>query len=95
VADISTCTEGEGGTSERRKHPGTLDAEEENAIELKREVVNGQEQTNPSRSMAAREFEFKDTEIARIKVAIETWAQYGAAADRRWLEPLVDALFLG
>ncbi|MBY0373188.1 MAG: hypothetical protein K2Q23_04290 [Bryobacteraceae bacterium] len=26
------------------------------------------------------------------EAAIETWAAYGAAADRRWLEPLIETL---
>jgi hypothetical protein len=72
-----------------------LDADEEKAIELKRELVNGQERTvwNPSISIPAREFDFTDTDVARIKNGIEMWDAYGAAADRRWLEPLIDALF--
>jgi hypothetical protein len=72
-----------------------LDADEEHAIELKRELVNGQERAvwNPSISIPARKFEFCDVEANRIKAAIETWYGYGATADRRWLEPLVNALF--
>jgi hypothetical protein len=71
-----------------------LDAEEEKGIELKRELVAGQERTvwNPSLSITAREFEFTDVEAARIKAAIQTWDAYGAAADRRWLEPLIRVL---
>ena len=74
-----------------------LDAEEEKNIELKRELVNGQERAvwNPALSISAREFEFTDAEVARIKPAIETWDGYSAATDRPWLEPLVRALFLG
>jgi hypothetical protein len=72
-----------------------LDADEEKAIEVKREVVAGQERVlwNPSLSISAKEFAFTDVEIARIKAAIETGGNYGAAPDRRWLEPLIDALF--
>jgi hypothetical protein len=72
-----------------------LDAEEEKSLELKREVVAGQERVlwNPSLSISAQQFDFTDVEIARIKAAIEMWANYGAAPDRRWLEPLIDALF--
>ena len=72
-----------------------LGAEEEKTIELKRELVNGQERTvwNPSLRIAEKEFEFTDAEVARIKAAIETWDAYGAAADRRWLEPVIDTLF--
>ena len=72
-----------------------LDADEEKVIELKREFVNGQERTvwNPSLSIPAREFDFADAEVARTKAAIETWDAYGADADRRWLEPLIHALF--
>jgi hypothetical protein len=72
-----------------------LDAGEEKRIDLKREIVNGQERTvwNPALSIQPKEFEFPDAEIARIKTAIETWGNYGAAPDRRWLEPLIEALF--
>lgn len=71
-----------------------LDADEETAIELKRELVGGQERTvwNPSLLIAEREFEFTDAEVARIKVAIETWSNYGVANDRRWLEPLLEVV---
>lgn len=71
-----------------------LDANEENAIELKRELVAGQERViwNPAISLPAREFEFTDAEIARIKASIEFWHAYGANADRRWLEPLLGSL---
>jgi len=72
-----------------------LDADDEHAIELKRELVNGQERTvwNPSLSIPAKELDFLDAEVARIKAAIETWGGYAATADRRWLEPLVHVLF--
>ncbi len=71
-----------------------LDADEEKAVELKREMVAGQERTvwNPSLSLAAREFEFSGAEIARIKAALETWSAYSASADRRWLEPLLNGI---
>lgn len=72
----------------------TLDPDEEMAIQLKRELVNGQERTawNSALSLPAKELEFSDQEIARIKAAIQTWDSYGVAGDRRWLEPLLDAL---
>ena len=72
-----------------------LDAGEEKAVDVKREMVAGQERVmwNPALSLPARELEFSEPEAAWIKAAIETWDAYGAAADRRWLEPLVDALF--
>jgi len=72
-----------------------LDADEEQAIELKRELANGQERTvwKQSLSIPAMDFEFTDAEVGRIKAAIETWDAYGAASDRRWLEPLIEALF--
>jgi hypothetical protein len=73
-----------------------LDGDEEKAIELKRELVSGQERVlwNPSLSIPAKEFDFTEVEIARIKAAMETCANYGAAPDRRWLEPLINALFV-
>jgi hypothetical protein len=72
-----------------------LDSDEEKAIELKREMVAGQERVlwNPAFSIPAKDFELTDPEIARIKAAIQTWDSYGACADRRWLQPLLDAIF--
>jgi hypothetical protein len=72
-----------------------LDADEEKAVELRREMIAGQDRVvwNPALSIPDKEFDFTDREVARIKVAIETWDAYGAAADRRWLEPLIYVLF--
>ncbi|MCC6391835.1 MAG: hypothetical protein IT167_14640 [Bryobacterales bacterium] len=72
-----------------------LDSDEEKTIELKREIVAGQERVvwTPALSLADREFEFTDAEAGRIKAALQTWDSYGAAADRHWLKPLIDALF--
>jgi hypothetical protein len=36
-----------------------------------------------------------DHEIERIKAAIQTWDSYGVNADRQWLQPLIEELFLG
>ena len=68
-----------------------LDADEEKAVELKREMVAGREHVmwNPTRSVPPKEFEFSDPEIARIKMAVQTWDSYSAVADRCWLEPLL------
>jgi hypothetical protein len=72
-----------------------LNTDEEKAVEVKRETVAGQERVvwNCALSLAAKEFEFSDPEVVRIKAAIETWDSYGANADRRWLQPLVETLF--
>ncbi len=72
-----------------------LDADEEKGVELKREMVAGQERVvwNPAISIPAQDFEFSDPEVARIKAALQTWDSYGADADRGWLEPLVRDLF--
>ena len=72
-----------------------LDVDEEKAVEVKREMVAGQERVvwNPALTLPAQGFEFSDLEVARIRAAIETWDSYGANADRRWLQPLVEALF--
>jgi hypothetical protein len=72
-----------------------LDCDEEKSVEVKREVVAGQERVlwNSALSLAARDFEFSDPEVARIRAAIEMWDSYGANADRRWLQPLVERLF--
>ncbi|MDE3165775.1 MAG: hypothetical protein KGN36_08220 [Acidobacteriota bacterium] len=71
-----------------------LDTDEENAIELRRELLHGQERTvwSPSLSLPPKEYDFTDVEAARLKAAVHAWDGYGAAADRRWLEPLVEAL---
>ena len=72
-----------------------LDVDEEKTVGVKREMAAGQERVvwNPTLSLPAKDFEFTDPEAARIKAAIETWDSYGANADRRWLQPLVEALF--
>ena len=74
-----------------------LDAEEEKAVELKREMVASQERVvwNPVLSLNAREFEFTAAETARIRTAVEAWDSYSASTDRRWLEPLLSDLFIG
>jgi hypothetical protein len=71
-----------------------LDSDEEKAIELKRDMLAGHERVvwNPLLSLPAREFEFTEAEIARIKASVESWHDYGANADRRWLEPLLGGL---
>ena len=73
-----------------------LDAREEEAIELKREVVTGHLRTfwSLEQSVPHREFEFTEAEAARIKAAIETWGAFGADADRRWLEPMIRMFFV-
>jgi len=72
-----------------------LGADEEKAVELKREIVAGQERVvwNPALSLPPKEFEFTDTEVVRIKAAIQTWEAYMVAADRLWLQPIVESLF--
>jgi hypothetical protein len=72
-----------------------LDSDEEKTVEVKREMMAGQERVvwNPALSLPVKEFEFTDPEAARIKAAIETWNSYGANADRLWLQPLVTVLF--
>ena len=72
-----------------------LDAEEEKTLELKREIVAGQEHVvwNTTLSIPAREFELNDTEIARVKAALQAWDAYAVGANRTWLEPLLRAIF--
>ncbi|MBI4905712.1 MAG: hypothetical protein HY820_18915 [Acidobacteria bacterium] len=68
-----------------------LTPEEEKAIELNREFIAGQERVlwNPTLTVPARELELTDVEIARVGAVLDSWATYGVAADRRWLEPLL------
>ena len=72
-----------------------LNADEEKVLELKREMVGGQERVvwNSELSLPARELEFSDSEVGRIKMAIQAWDAFGVAADRKWLEPLITDLF--
>ena len=51
-----------------------LDADEEKALELKREIAGGHERTpwNPSLAIPEKEFEFTAVEVARIKASLET-----------------------
>ena len=72
-----------------------LGADEEKALELKREMAGGQERVvwNLDLSLPAREFEFSDPEAARIRTALQTWVSYSAGVDRLWLQPLVESLF--
>jgi hypothetical protein len=64
-----------------------LDAEEEEAIELKREVVAGVERVvwNADLSIPAKEFELSDPDVLRIRNALQMWESYAAGKDRRWL----------
>jgi len=72
-----------------------LDSEEEKTLEATREIANGLERVvwNPALSIPAREFELVDAEVSRLKAALAIWDSYVAGGDRRWLEPLLDALF--
>jgi len=74
-----------------------LDTDEGKALELKREIAVGQERVlwNPALAVPAREFEFTEAEAARVKAALQTWDLYGVATDRRWLQPLIQVLFIG
>jgi hypothetical protein len=71
-----------------------LTLEEEASIELKREMIAGQERVtwNPLLSIPLREFELPASEFARIKAALETWNAYAVNADRSWLQPLLEAI---
>ncbi len=69
-----------------------LDADEERALELKREIVAGQERAvwNPALSVQQKQFDMTDAEVTHIRAALETWASYGVNVDRLWLEPLIE-----
>jgi len=72
----------------------SLEADEEIALELKREMIDGHVRVvwNAALSLSARGFDFTDVDVSWIKRAIELWDQYSVAADRRWLEPLIESL---
>ena len=62
-----------------------LDANEEKAVELKREIVAGQERVvwNRGLSLLAREFEFSDPAVARIRRGTRTaWTPTGVGWSR-------------
>lgn len=71
-----------------------LNTDEENSVELKRETVAGHEQVvwNPAISIPARTYEFSEIDTTRIRCALESWSAY-SPGDRRWLEPLLEAIF--
>jgi hypothetical protein len=52
-----------------------LDADEENTLGVKREVIGGQERTvwSPALSIPAKDFEFRKPETVRMKAALQTW----------------------
>ena len=72
-----------------------LTAEEETAIELKREFVGGRERVlwNPALALPRKDFVLADTELARVKTALESWEGYGVDAERPWLESLLEMVF--
>ena len=72
-----------------------LTADEENILELRREAVADQERVvwNASLSLPAKEFEFSESEVARVRGALQTWVSYGVNVDKRWLRPLLETLF--
>jgi hypothetical protein len=72
-----------------------LSPDEEKAVELKREVVASQDRVswNPGLATPVKQIELTGPEVARVKAAVETWDSYGAAADRRWLEPMIHMFF--
>ncbi len=71
-----------------------LSPEEEKAIELRREFGGGHERLlwNPALNLPPKELELSEADLARIHDALETWPSYWAGSDRRWLEPLLDAV---
>ena len=72
-----------------------LTGDEENTLELRREALGDQERVvwNASLSLPAKEFEFSESEVARVRGALLSWVSYSANADKPWLRPLLDALF--
>lgn len=62
-----------------------LDANEEKALEIGREMIAGQERVvwNPALSLPQQEFEFTDAELARVQAALQSWNSYCAGTDRR------------
>ena len=72
-----------------------LDADEEKTLELKREMVGGQERVvwNSDLSLPAKEFEFSDSSAHASGVRFKRGNPSPPPADRRWLQPLIEALF--
>ena len=83
-APLGVCRIGSRATPTRRK-----------LLILRREIVAEQEHIlwNAARSIAARDFEFTDAEVASIKGALQTWESNGVAADRKWHSPQLASLF--
>lgn len=62
---------------------------------MKREFVGGKERVtwNPALALSSKAIELAELEVVRVKTALEMWDSLGAAADRHWLQPIVEALF--
>jgi hypothetical protein len=68
-----------------------LDTDEERALELRREIIGVQERVvwNPALSIPAKEIDFCEAELARLRASVDTWDGYNVSRDRVWLEPLL------
>ena len=71
-----------------------LNPDEEKAVELKRDFVAGQERVvwNADLTLPAKEFDFSDQDVGRIKATMQRWDSYSVNADRRWLQPLIKTI---
>src|SRR5690348_4444559 len=71
-----------------------LTADEEKAIELKRERVGEQDRVvwNPLLALPVKEFDLSVPDVARVKAVLLTWDGYAVRGDRSWLEPLLRVL---
>jgi hypothetical protein len=70
-----------------------LDAGQEKAAELKRDVATGQERIVCKPAFSTPANDFSKPEVACIKAAAQTWDSNGANAERRWLQSLIETLF--
>lgn len=68
-----------------------LDESEKRSIDFRQETVNGNvvQVWNLSKEFPARSFDLSESDLKRIRQAIEDFPQFRGSRDRAWLEPLL------
>lgn len=67
---------------------------EKTAIELVVDIKEGQEREswNPKLSLPPKEFSFSEVDVARIRLALESFQGLSVSTTRRWLAPILGAI---
>lgn len=71
-----------------------LDDEEKRTIEFQAQTINGNEVKfwNMEKTLPHRTFDLSDSDVERIRKAVEDFPQFKSWRDRVWLEPLLAQL---